>query len=84
MENIPLTPVKSSLITHVGHDPANNELQVRFHGTGDKVKGKLYRYGNVTEEQFAEMMAAKSIGGYYCRIIRGNADHPATEVKEEK
>ncbi len=79
-----LTPVKSSLIVAVAHNPADNELLVRFHGTGDKQEGPLYRYANVTAEQFAEMMAAKSIGGYYCKMIRGNADHPAVKVEETK
>lgn len=77
-----LQPVKSRLITAVGYDPGAQELVVQFRGTGDKKEGAKYRYPNVTQEQFDELMSAKSIGAFYMKNFRGNNDHPAVKVEE--
>jgi len=77
-----LIQVRSSLITAVAYDPGAQELIVQFHGTGDKKQGAKYRYPNVSQEQFDELMVAKSIGAHYMKHFRGNADHPAVKMDE--
>jgi len=49
-------PVKSSNITHIGHD--NNTLHVTYSS------GQTYEFKDVTEDQFHKLMAAKSHGKY--------------------
>ena len=52
-----MIPVQSSQIAEVGHDPAASLLHIRFR------RGELYEYENVSAEQHAEMMSARSVGG---------------------
>ena len=64
--NIPLTPVKSSQIAAVGHDPATSTLAVQFtRGTG-----ALYCYPNVSAEAHAAFMGAKSLGTHFGKHIK--------------
>lgn len=57
--------VKSSLISHVHHDPATNRLTVRFHNGGT-----TYDYDGVTPEEFSTMMTAPSVGKHFGQHIR--------------
>lgn len=61
---ITLTPVKSSNIEAIGHDPATREMHVRFSG------GKTYVVHGVSPEQHAEFMAASSKGSHYSATFR--------------
>lgn len=64
-----LTPVESSNIQAVGHDPATSELHIRFHS------GKIYQFANVSAGQHAEFMAAPSKGQHFHRNFRGRPEH---------
>lgn len=68
-----LTPVKSSMVNAIGHDPQTNTLTVEFAG------GARYEYPNVTADHHADLMAAPSIGKHLNSVIRGFAG-PARKV----
>lgn len=66
---IDMQPVKSSNISKLGYDAESKTLAVEFAG------GSLYHYDGVSKKEFDEMMAAKSIGGYHHKNIRGIYSH---------
>ncbi|MFZ6813585.1 KTSC domain-containing protein [Undibacterium sp. Rencai35W] len=70
---IALTPVTSSQIDSIGHDPKTNTLAVKFKGWGEK-PGNVYHYQNFTPEMYADFKSAKSIGSHFKTHIK-----PATE-----
>ena len=53
-----LTPVESSHVDAVGHDPATNTMRVRFKG------GRIYDYENVHEAHFEELLKSGSPGAH--------------------
>ena len=57
-----LTPVNSSMVNAIGHDPATNTLTVEFSA------GHRYEYPNVTAAHHAELMAAPSIGRHLNQV----------------
>lgn len=69
------TPVKSSQIASIGHDPATNTLAIEFNG------GKVYHYEGVPAEAHADLMAAESVGKHFGAHIRGKFPHAAQEAK---
>lgn len=60
---IPMIPVSSSAMTHVGH--VGTTLHVRF------PSGRLYEYAGVSPETYAGLLKAKSIGSHFQTQIRG-------------
>ncbi len=68
-----MTPVKSSNIEAIHHDPVTNALTVRFRS------GATHRYDDVSAEKHAALMAADSIGGHFHKHIR-NA-HKSSKVE---
>lgn len=52
------TPVKSSSISSVAHDPKKNELHVKF------TSGATYVYSGVDAAKHQALMGAKSIGSH--------------------
>jgi hypothetical protein len=79
---VKMSPVESSQIASIGHDPATNTLAIRFKGkTGP---GSLYHYPNFTAEQFAAFQAAESNGKHFGHSIRGNAKHPHAKINEQE
>lgn len=56
--------VKSSTISHIGHDPATNQLSVKF------LNGSTYVYEGVTAEDHKALMEAESIGKHFGQHIR--------------
>ena len=60
-----LHPVTSSFITHIGHDPALQELHVKMRS------GETYAYYGVSEEAHADLMSATSLGKHYNSHIQG-------------
>lgn len=70
--------VDSSTISHVGYDPATNELRIRF------TRGGEYLYKGVSEEEHAALMGAESIGKHFQAHIRqqhaGEKQAPQPEV----
>lgn len=57
------TQVESSMLRSVGYDPATRVLELEFRN------GRLYRYGEVGEEIYRELMAAPSKGRYFLEYI---------------
>ena len=66
MEIPNLIPVNSSNIDVVGYDAASQELFIGFKGQS----GKMWKYRDVPEIVFNNMMKAKSIGSYYASLIK--------------
>lgn len=58
-----LTPVKSSNIAAVGHDPETQELHVKFHS------GAVHAYSGVSAEKHQALLAASSIGSHFHKNI---------------
>jgi hypothetical protein len=56
--------VDSSVIAEIGYDDATAILEVRFHN------GRRYHYLEVPRSEYDALMSAKSIGGYFNRVIR--------------
>jgi hypothetical protein len=73
---ITLTPVKSSQISEIGHDPATNTLAIRFNGGK-----KLYHYEGFTAEDFTKFKGAPSIGKHFGAHIRGKFKHTLQDEK---
>lgn len=66
---IPTSPVTSSNVAEIGHDPTTNTLAVKFHNGG------LFYYGGVPAGKFAEMQQAESVGRYLHSEIKGKHSH---------
>ncbi len=60
-----LQTVDSSTFSHVGYDPASQELTVVF-----REGGETYVYKNVGADVYEGLMAAESIGAFYHQNIR--------------
>lgn len=60
-----MTPVKSSSLAAVGHDPVTNTLKVKFNS------GETYHFAGVSSDQHAKLMSAPSIGSHFQKNIRG-------------
>jgi len=69
------TPVESSLIKSIGHNPADNTLEVEFH------KGGVYSYAGVPAEAHAALMAAESIGSHFLKNVKGRYAHTKIEAE---
>lgn len=63
----PLTPVKSSNISGLGHD--GSRLFVRFNGGG------LYSYKGVSEATYRAGLEAESVGQWFRSTISGKHEH---------
>lgn len=59
------TPVKSSNIKSVGHDPATKTLEVEFNSGG------VWRYADVPAEKHQALIGADSIGKHFGQHIKG-------------
>lgn len=68
--SISMAPVEgSSQVKSLGYDPATKTLAVTF-GTGG-----TYHYEGVSPESFANLKAAKSVGGHLHTHIKGKHKH---------
>lgn len=56
--SVPLLPVDSSMMSHVGYDPATQTLTVLFDS------GKMYEYSGVEPEVHERLMASSSKGSF--------------------
>ena len=80
---ISLTPVESSQIAAIGHDPATNTLAIRFKAKNGP--GSLSHYNNVSADDFAEFQGAKSIGAHFGKVIKPAVDkYPFSRVNEDE
>ena len=61
-----LVPVTSSNIDSIGYDPDKNELHVCFRN------GAYYIYPDVSPDQHAALMAAKSIGSHFHAHVKSS------------
>jgi len=61
-----MTPVDSSNVASVGHDPETSALYVEFIGGG------LYVYSGVDTQTFDELRDAASVGSFLNRVIKPN------------
>ena len=87
MPPITMTPVQSSQIHSIGHDPETNTMQVRFlAGRGEqRGPGALYQYTGVSAEDFAAFEKAESKGSYFGKVFKPAQDrYPFTRVDESK
>lgn len=64
-----MTPVKSSHIKAVDHDPVTNTLHVQFKDD------TVFHYEDVSAEKHAALMAAKSVGKHFHAHINGQHKH---------
>lgn len=71
---IALSPVKSSQIHAIGHDPATSIMYIQFKGAAGP--GSTYAYENVSLEQFAAFKGAESIGHHFGAHFKKNEKHP--------
>lgn len=58
------TPVKSSNVVSIGHDPKTNTLTVEFNNGG------VYEYKDVPTEKHKSLMEADSIGSHLHSVIK--------------
>lgn len=78
-----MTPVTSSQVAAIGHDPATDTLFIQFPAKERYLPapGQVYSYANFTAEDFARFMAAESKGSFLIREIKPNAAKwPYTKV----
>lgn len=81
---ITMTPVSSSQIHSIGHDPATNTLAIRFNGRNN-TPGTLYHYSNVSADTFAAFSGAKSVGAHFYQHIKPHTDRfPYQRIDEEQ
>ena len=63
------TPVSSSNVRSIGHDATTNTLAIEFKD------GSVYHYADCGKEHFDNLLAAKSIGSYIHKNIKGAYSH---------
>ncbi|MEI7308741.1 KTSC domain-containing protein [Pectobacterium carotovorum] len=81
---INMTPVKSSQIHSIGHEPVTNTLAICFNGRGN-APSSLYHYSNVSADDFATFSGADSVGSHFYRNIKPRTDRfPYQRINEEK
>lgn len=77
---IALTPVESSQLAAIGHDPETGTLAIQFKGRGD-APGSIYHYENFTAEQFEQFKNAESVGSHFYKNIKPFAEKfPYTKI----
>ncbi|EFW91921.1 hypothetical protein ZOD2009_10600 [Haladaptatus paucihalophilus DX253] len=63
------TPVDSTSLASVGYDPEEETLEIEFHSGG------VYRYADVPQSVYQELLSARSHGSYFHENIRGAYDY---------
>lgn len=66
--DITMLDVSSSQIEAVGYDASTHTLAIRFLG------GALYHYDGCEPETFEALRGAESVGSYFYKHIKPNAD----------
>ena len=56
--------VSSSHLASIGHDPASGTLEVEFRN------GAVWRYGDVSEPEYEDLLRSASRGRAFVRVIR--------------
>ncbi len=70
-----IKPVQSRHVAGVGYDPATQTLQIAFN------TGSQYRYKNVPQETYDQMLEAESVGNFHALQIRNR--FPFERVTED-
>jgi D-arabinose 5-phosphate isomerase GutQ len=79
---IDLSPVESSQIHSIGHDPETNTLAICFKSKAGA--GSTYHYANFTAEDFAKFKAAESIGSHFGKHIKPHTTkHPYAKIEKD-
>lgn len=68
------TKVVSSNIQSIGYDEKTKTLEVEFYNQ------KVYQYNPITQEGYALLMGAESIGSFFSRFIKDNPQVTSTQV----
>lgn len=87
MPPITMTPVQSSQIHSIGHDPDTNTMAVRFlSGRGEqRGPGALYHYTGVDADTFNAFQKSESKGSHFGKVFKPAQDrYPFTRVDESK
>jgi hypothetical protein len=71
-----LIPVESSMISAVGYDAKEKELEVVFN------TGAVWRYHNVPQNVYEELMDSSSKGSYLRDLIMGQ--YPDKQVRRRR
>lgn len=58
-------PVESSVIAYMGYDPQRRELEIEYRANGD-----VYKYFDVTLEEYEAFLAAESKGEYLNLVFK--------------
>lgn len=64
MADIPLTPIKSSMIQAHGYDQASRTMRVQY------ANGAVHDYADVPFEKYHAFTGAQSPGGYFNKKIK--------------
>lgn len=80
-----MTPVESSQISAIGHDPVRSALRIQFKDFKTKKPVSTYEYANFSTEQFAAFMAAESKGKHFGATIKKETEkHPFRKLSPEE
>lgn len=63
------TPVSSSNLKSVGYEVGADVLEIEFHSGG------VYRYFDVPQTTYQELLSARSHGSYFHQHVRGEYDY---------
>jgi hypothetical protein len=69
------SPITSSHLKSVGHDPQTNTLEVEFNS------GKVYQYTGVPRSDFHKLLSMPSAGNAFHRVIRTKAAPVGSQLK---
>lgn len=80
---IDLSPVDSSQLHSIGHDPDTNTLAICFKAKGGAA-GSTYHYANFTAEDFAAFKGAESLGSHFGKHIKPHTTkHPFAKIEKD-
>ena len=64
-QDFEMIPVTSSQIESIGYSDTTSKMRISF------LKGGVYEYDNVSQEEFDALVAAPSVGSLFQRTIKG-------------
>jgi len=74
-EQVQMAEVTSSQISRIGYDVAEAQLYIEFKNRD------LYRFSNISAEQYEFLMAAESIGSYFGKNIKNRREYPYEKLE---
>ena len=78
---INLTPIDSSQLAAIGHDPETNTLAVQFPINKAGLQS-LYHYKNFTKDDYLAFMTAESKGSHFKKHIKNEVvKHPYERIQ---